>query len=248
MKRYFQILLLGSLITGMGACDKKDTTTPVNDPSFIEGFDKLSDAVARGWVIKNNTRPLGTISWEQGSYYIAQAPTFDSKLGGTNYPYLGGFGGANPSYSGADFVMTTSECGSGAAQCSNWLISPEVMIKNGDVVSFYTRTYDNPAVGADRIEVRVNTVNGTADVGRDPESVGNFNAVILDVNPDYLLEGDGSYPAEWTKYTATVSGLPSTAARKSRVAIRYYVPDGGPLGTNGLGVGIDQFQFISVTR
>ncbi len=247
MKKYIQILFWGSLLTGMAACNKEENVT-VNDPSFGEEFDTLSKAVARGWVIKNNTRPIGTVSWEQGSYYIAMAPTFDSKFGGANYPYLGGFGGATPSYSGSDFVMTTSECGSGNAACSNWLITPEVMIKNGDVIRFYTRTYDNPAIGADRIEVRVNTVNGSANVGSDPESVGNFDAVILDINPDYLLEGDGSYPGDWTQFTATVSGLPSTAARKSRIAFRYYVPDGGPLGANSLGVGIDKFEFISVSR
>ena len=42
----------------MSACEKKDTAAQVDDPSFIEGFDKLSEAVSRGWTIKNNTRPL----------------------------------------------------------------------------------------------------------------------------------------------------------------------------------------------
>jgi hypothetical protein len=28
-----------------------------------------------------------------------------------NYPASGGFGDNNPSYSGSDFIMTTSECG-----------------------------------------------------------------------------------------------------------------------------------------
>jgi hypothetical protein len=34
-------------------------------------------------------------------------------------------------------------------------------------------------------------------------------------------------------------------AKKSRIAFRYYVPNGGPLGANSVGVGIDQFSFIS---
>ena len=93
------------------------------------------------------------------------------------------------------------------------------------------------------MEVRLNEADGTSDVGRDSGSVGHFTKVLLDINPGYLLEGDGSYPGVWTKYTATVTAFP--IAKKSRIAFRYYVPDGGPQGPNGLGVGIDKFKFTS---
>lgn len=236
-------LIFSAIIIGAASCGKKDTVSTVNDPSFGEEFDTLSNAVKNGWVIKNNSKPIGTLSWVQGYYYISVSHDYDSKLGASNSPFIGGFGGATPAYSGADFAMTTADCGHGVANLSNWLISPAVMMKNGDLISFYTRTYDNPAVGADRLEVRINTVNGDTEVGRDSSSVGNFTETILDINPDYLLDGDGSYPGEWTKYTAVVSGLPS--ARKSRVAFRYHVQDGGPQGNNSLGIGIDKFSFIS---
>ena len=36
--------------------------------------------------------------------------------------------------------------------------------------------------------------------------------------------------------------------KKARVAFRYYVPDGGPQGVNGLGVGLDKFEFISSVK
>jgi len=236
-------VLFSAVIIGAVSCGKKDTVSNVNDPSFSEEFDTLSNAVKNGWVIKNNTKPLGTLSWVQGFYYISTSHDYDSKLGASNTPSFGGFGGATPAYSGADFVMATSECGHGVANISNWLISPAVLMKNGDIISFYTRTYDNPAVAADRLEVRINTVNSSADIGTDTSSVGNFTSVILDINPTYTLDGDDAYPGVWTQYTATVSGLPS--ARKSRVAFRYYVPDGGPQGNNSLGIGIDKFSFIS---
>jgi len=225
------------------SCTKENTPVASTDYSFTEGFDTVSKAVARGWVIANNTKPIGTMAWVQGFFYASLYP---GKLGISAYNFVneGGFAGNTPSYAGADFVMTTADCGSGnKATCSNWLISPEVVIKNGDKISFYTRTYENPAAGADRLEVRINVANSSADVGRDSSSKGGFIKVMLDINPNYLLDGNGSYPASWTKFTATVTDMPFP--KKSRIAFRYYVPNGGPQGINSVGVGIDEFQFIS---
>ena len=236
--------LFSVLIIGAMSCGSKDTvasTTP--DPSFTEEFDTLSNAISKGWVISNNTKPIGTISWVQGFYFLSLHHEYDGKLGATNTPYIGGFGGVGASASGSDFVMTTADCGHGKANCSNWLISPAVLMKNGDLISFYTRTVANPAVAADRLQVRVNTVNSSAEVGKDSSSIGNFTELLLDINPNYLLENAGSYPGIWTKHTVAVTGLPS--ARKSRIAFRYYVQDGGPAGTNSVAVGIDKFQFSS---
>jgi len=237
-------LLSAAVIITTVSCEKKSTPASSTDFSFNEEFDTVSRAVSKGWVLANNTKPIGTIGWIQGFFYVSLYHGYDSKTGVINYPSSGGFGANNPSLSGSDFIMTTADCGNGVANISNWLISPEVMMKNGDQVSFYTRTYSDPAVAADRLEVRINTLNSSADVGRDSNSVGGFTKVILDINPDYNLDAaDGGYPGEWTKYTATISGLP--IAKKSRVALRYYVPDGGPLGNNSLGIGIDKFEFNS---
>lgn len=246
MKNKFLLLagIIGMITLSIISCAKKDAAASAkNNFSFTEEFDTVSNALARGWVIKNNTKPLGTIGWTQGFFYVSLYHGYDSKFGPVNYPSAGGFGANNPSYSGADFIMTTSECGFNIANCSNWLISPEITIKDGDEISFYTRTYENPAIGADRLQVRLNETDGSADVGKDSSSVGNFTKVLLDINPGLLLNGAGSYPGTWTKYLATVSGYP--VAKKSRIAFRYYVPEGGPQGPNGLGVGIDKFQFES---
>ncbi len=239
-------VLFAAVVVATISCEKKSAPAASTDYSFTEDFDTVSTALNKGWVISNNTKPIGTIGWVQGFFYVSLYHGYTpGKTGGPmNYPSSGGFGANNPSYSGADFIMTTADCGHGVANISNWLISPAVMMKNGDQISFYTRTYADPAVGADRLEVRVNTLNSSADVGRDSNSVGGFTNVILDINPDYVLDsGDGGYPGEWTRYTATISGLP--IAKKSRVAFRYYVPDGGPQGSNSLGIGIDKFQFYS---
>lgn len=230
------------------SCGKKDTATVADDASFSEEFDTLSNAVQRGWVIANNSRPLGTIPWVQGFYYLSQNHDYDGKAGATNPYYYNGFGGMNPSFSGADFVMATANSAGTSGTISNWLISPEVMVKNGDIISFYTRTVDNPATGADRLQVRVNPVNGSADVGRDATSTGNFSEVLLDINPDYALEGDDSYPGDWQQYTITVTGMPGKTAKLSRIAFRYFVEDGGPAGNNSVAIGIDKFNFISINQ
>ncbi len=237
-------VVFAAVIIFTQSCEKTASPVASTDYSFTEEFDTVSTAVAKGWVLSNNSKPIGTYGWIQGFYYVSLYHGYDTKAGGpVNYPTNGGFGGNNPSQSGSDFIMTTADCGHGTATLSNWLISPAVTMKNGDQISFYTRTYANPAVAADRLEVRLNTLNSSADVGRDSNSVGGFTTVLLDINPDYLTEDEGSYPGEWTKYTATITGLP--IAKKSRVAFRYYVPNGGPLGDNSQGVGIDKFEFSS---
>ncbi len=232
------------IITTISCSKQSSAAASPTDYSFSEEFDTVSTAVAKGWVLANNSKPIGTYGWVQGFFYVSLSHATDSKTGPVNYPTSGGFGANNPSYSGSDFIMATADCGHGTANLSNWLISPATMMKNGDQITFYTRTYADPAVGADRLEVRLNTSNSSADVGRDSSSIGGFTTVLLDINPDYALDSqDGGYPGEWTKYSATVSGLP--IAKKARVAFRYYVPDGGPQGINSVGVGIDKFQFIS---
>ncbi len=233
------------------ACSKDGITNgnvpPKTDYSFTEEFDTVSKAVAKGWMIVNNSRPIGTMAWVQGFYYISMHHGIEpGKLGGSenvNYSSTGGFGGANPSYSGADFIMTTANCGTGKAECSNWLISPETIMKDGDEISFYTRTYQYPAQAADRLQVRINTKGGVTDVGTTASSTGSFDNVLLEINPNLQLDGDEAYPDEWTKYTVKISGLP--APKKARIAFRYYVPDGGPLGKNSTGIGIDKFTFSS---
>ncbi|MEP7110993.1 MAG: choice-of-anchor J domain-containing protein [Ferruginibacter sp.] len=234
MKNRMILLLLffAAMVIITFACKKDPVLVPPVNYSFEEEFDTVSNSILRGWVIANNTKPIGTASWKQGLFY------YENKKGTGD-----GFGALNVAYSGNDFIMTSSDCGFGTANCSNWLISPAMTVKNGDAISFFTRTYENPAAAADRLQVRLNTVNSASDVGIDSNSIGNFDKVLLDINPLLLLTGTNAYPGVWTKYTITISDIP--VAKKTRIGFRYYVPDGGPTGINGLGVGIDKFQFTS---
>lgn len=231
--------------SGLVSCGKTETAAAKkNDPSFKEDFDALSKSVSKGWVIANNSKPIGTAGWVDGFFYLSQNHLFDGKLGPTNPYNFDGFDGTQ-SESSSEFAMATANSGHGRATISNWLISPVVEVKNGDVITFYTRTASNPADGADRLQVRINPVNSSSDVGREATSVGNFTEVLLDINPEYALEGDDSYPGDWTQYDVVVSGLTGSNAKKSRIAFRYFVEDGGPQGSNSVGIGIDKFSFKS---
>lgn len=243
LKLFIAIMMV---IAGMHSCSKQTEADTSVNLSFTEEFDTVSTAISKGWMIKNNTKPLGTVGWMQGYFYVSLYHGLVPKSLGTapfNYPAAGGFGDNNPSFSGADFIMTTSECGFNIANCSNWLISPEITVKDGDVISFYTRTYDNPALAADRLQVRMNDVNNSANVGIDSNSVGDFAKLLLDINPNYLTQGTGSYPGAWQQFSIIIAGVPDP--KKTRIAFRYYVPNGGPQGPNGLGVAIDKFKFES---
>lgn len=247
MKKTSLLFSLGMavVLSGLVSCGKTETAAVKKaDPSFKEDFDAISKAVGKGWVVANNSKPIGTTGWVDGFYYLSQNHLYDGKTGASNPYNFDGIEGY-VSDSGSEFAMATLNCGHGRATISNWLISPVVEIKNGDKITFYTRTAANPADGADRLQVRVNTVNSSADVGRDATSVGNFTEVLLDINPTYLLEGEGSYPGEWTQYEAVVSGMTGSTAKKSRIAFRYFVEDGGPEGSNSIGIGIDKFSFKS---
>jgi hypothetical protein len=145
----------------------------------------------------------------------------------------------------------------GTGEISAWLISPQVPIKNGDKIIFYTRAVDDsnyPVYTKDRMQVRGNFGNGNADVGSTATSTGGFSSVLLDINPTYVYNdpiGSGvntGYPRAWKKYTITISGL-TAAVTNGRFAFRYLGTDagifGGTAGSNyPTVVGIDSLAFI----
>lgn len=214
-------------------CQKEKKVVATPDASFTEEFDTMSVAIQRGWFIKNNSQPQGNLAWGQANFYLSY---YNGKA--DDYIFGGGFAANTTSYSGTNYALATSDCGSGTAEISCWLISPEFMAKNGDKISFFTRTYESPAIAADNLEVRLNAVGSSTNVGQTSSSVGDFTTLALAINPDLTLT---DFPGAWTQFTITIDNMP--VARKTRVAFRYVVPDGGPTGTNGLGVGIDDFMF-----
>lgn len=200
------------------------TATPTPSPTatpppavcdLTEEYDDVGMLGMAGWVMQNNSEPLGTTGWFQ--------PTgrFTSQSGAPN------------SYVAADY-----ENGSGIATISNWLLTPPVTLQNGGEFSFWTRRVAFPPAFPDRLQVRM-SANGTSqNVGSTATSVGDFTTLLFDISPTYTLE---DYPIVWTQFTVTLSGLdgPTTG----RFAFRYFVENGGPNGGNGNYIGIDTVRY-----
>ena len=216
-KRFFILLVSLALFS----CEKEDykiPEPPKPDPSFVEEFDLVQDAIKKGWVMTNNSSPIGATTWFQGVTAVFSAPF--STLDGT-------------SYIAANFNSTAQLGGT----ISNWLISPPVEVKGGDVIEFWTRNPSN--VRADRLQVRLNALNDSFDVGSGATAFGNFSITLLDINADYGV----NYPSKWTKYTVTIPGI--AAPGKRRFAFRYFVENAGLAGLRSNFIGIDRVEFIS---
>ena len=214
-------LLMLFVLLALCSCEKenyKASETPTPGASFVEEFDLVQDAIKKGWIMTNNSSPIGAATWFQGVTAVFSAPF--STLDGT-------------SYIAANFNSTAQLGGT----ISNWLISPSIKVKGGDVIEFWTRNPSN--VRADRLQVRLNAFNDTYDVGNTATTFGNFSIIMLDINADYGI----SYPSEWTKYTVTIPGI--AAPGKRRFAFRYFVENAGLAGLRSNFIGIDRVEFIS---
>jgi hypothetical protein len=233
MNKNYSLFFLGgfalALFTLVNGCEK-DFEEPAAAPqskSLTEEFDTVANLYNKDWVFVNNSNPIGAATWQQGVY----AP---GKLGPDGWP-------AFSYHSSADeYLFAGYQAGGGIATISSWAITPALEMKNGDKFSFYTRTFTGSTF-ADRLQVRINYSDNSADVGRNMTSFGKFTTLLVDINPTLTANG---YPQTWTKYEFTVSGL--AAPVKRRIGFRYFVTNGGPSGANSNAIGIDQFKFESL--
>ncbi len=241
-KKIFLPFLTLSLVASfiiMNSC-KKDAAPAAGakDYSFYQGFDSTEAIQQQGWTSKNNSRPLGTTTWGTGEYHWLYDPKKGISAVGT-YP------GNSTTHSGEDYIICTfnstdAVTAPDVANSSDWLISPAVPLKDGDVISFWTRTKDNPTTAPDMLELRINQVNSGVEVGNNYNTLGDFTKLALTVNPNLTSNG---YPGAWAQYSYTISGSP--IPKMGRFAFRYVVPHGGSTGPNGTGVGIDDVNFNS---
>lgn len=138
-----------------------------------------------------------------------------------------------PAHDGISFLSANFNSATGANNIDNWIFAPVRTLSNGDTFSFYTRVFVNPASWADRLNLMIST-NGSSTAFSD------FTQV-LSVNPNVTSTG---YPAEWTEYSYTVTGL--NAPISGRFAFNYNVPDGGSAGSNSDFIGIDSVSYQAV--
>lgn len=195
-----------------------------------EGFEDIEVLWTEGWVKENLSEALGFTSWFQG-----QSIVFDAQSAPAN------------SYIAADFESAGD--GPGDDTISNWLIGPERMFNNGDLISFWTRTQAMSGF-ADRLEVRLSLSGSSINVGSSATEVGDFTTLLLNINPNYNLgpcgKTDGTcYPdTEWKQFFINVSGLGGPTS--GRFAFRYFVENGGPNGMNSNYIGIDSLVYLPV--
>ena len=209
---------------------------PVADQSFVEEFDTASAALERGWQFVNASDPLGGGVWQDGGSIPPFFNAYSNK-------------GSKAGFIGADYTSTSAA----AATISNWLISPPVIMQNGDKIIFYTRAYqlfdgvsDTTDFG-NSLQVRINPLNDNVNTGQG-FGVGDFTQGILVINPGLVFSSvitpnPDAYPSQWTRFEATIFGLNSPV--KGRFAFRYLVTGGGSNG-NGTGIGIDSVAYKSV--
>lgn len=180
-----------------------------------EGFDDITTLPTQGWALINKSDPIGVTSWFQGN--------------GSVFP---AHAGAETQYIAANYNNTT-----GAGTISNWLIMPTRLLKNGDILTFYTRTVFGGTF-PDRLQVRMSLAGASEYVGVGPLDVGDFDHLLLSVNPDLII---GGYPEEWTQFSIQIQ---LDRPIIGRLAFRYFVTNGGPSGSNSNYIGIDTISYI----
>ena len=182
-----------------------------------------------GWIQTNQSEPIGPSVWYSPSVAL---PAFAT----------GGNTGGNTSFITADLNSTT-----GAGTISNWLITPSINVKNGDIVKFYAKKGGTGTgdIFADNLQLRMSTNgDGSAIPSSGATDLGDFTTLALEINPTLNAT---SFPFTWTLYSYTVSGIQGTSLIPCKFALRYYVTDGGSAGTASDIIGIDDFKVESTT-
>lgn len=191
--------------------------------AYVQNFDVV---VPAGWVVANNNSPGGTIpNWYQGVDPFLPPPV-GSPL---SFP---AFNGPPTSYAAATYLATGS-----TGQIDTWLMSPELVLTNGDTFSFYARQqgYDGPGNVngyANALQARLSTSGGSTNIGGAYGQVGVFTDLKVDINPNFNLTG---MPDVWTQYNFSYTGPATTG----RVAFRFYTPD---VTLYGSYMGVDAFS------
>ena len=170
-------------------------------PLLSEGFDNIATLPASGWVLQNNSSPPGATAWFQGNPALFPAPS----------------GPAN-SYIAANFNNAAF-----GGTVSNWLITPELALNNGEAMNFSLRLLGEGFL--ERVEVYLSTSGVSTDVGFDAASTGVFTL---------LAAFDSTVDTGWVGHSVLVDGLAAPAS--GRFAFRYVVDD---TAVNGDYIGID---------
>lgn len=248
---------------------------PIEDQSYTESFDNFQEAYGKGWRGINRSTPVGRKLYDVAENPIITSPnyvaiyypewnqaqfTLDS-LQFSFFAYPARYwesayssqrasnGYVATSLASAEFLNLTGP--SVNYNVNNWLVSPEVVLQNGDKISFYTYCR-----GVARLQLWLNPTN-SIEVGSDLGTTGDFSINLLDINPNYYDVATNpvrAFPQYWTRFEATVTGL--SAPTRGRYAFRYIIQDGVPSGATSFDelyneihesvIGIDEVNYTSV--
>lgn len=190
-----------------------------------EHFESVSTLAQRGWLLRNNSNPIGPTGWFQGN-----PDNFSAFLGDPD-----SYVSADADNASGDFPVL-----------SNWLITPSIEFGpnqfGAHFFGFYARGLPG---GVNRIVVRLCVEGpGTSCGVPGPESgdLGGFQTVLADINPEQTEQG---FPLDWTGYDlAPADGLPVIG--RGRIAFHYYAfwQPTTPLGSV---IGIDEVAMAGAT-
>jgi hypothetical protein len=178
-----------------------------------------------GWVMSNQSSPLGDSNWFQGNPSLVQAQD-----GETN------------SFIAANY-RNTADAEDGESTICNYLIMPS--LGNLASVSFYTRSRiaaNNFNIYPDRLYM-VYSPTGNINTGNCTDGFGDFTETLLVINPDLSQERTSpeGYPLDaYEQFSSEING-------NGRVAFVYYVEDAGFLGVNSNYIAIDSVEWTLST-
>ena len=228
---------LGLAVVLFQSCkDDSNLTVPAPpaDASFNESFDNFGEAISKGWVNINKSSPVGATLYD-----VAEVPDFGSPnyvcvyypkweqaqltLDSTQFPnapypkryWKDAFFSQRGSNGYAATSAANTVVWSVRHNINSWLISPELTIKNGDKISFYT--YSS---GKASLQLFINP-SGTTNVGDGTvTNAGDFNLSLVDI-PNTVADPHAVYPNEWTKFEGEVKGLQKPV--QGRFGFRYFL-------------------------
>jgi hypothetical protein len=192
--------------------------------TYTEEFDDFSTLTAKGWTIGEYSQAdtLGTTGWTGGDFGAV----------GKGDTVWYGFAAFSYKYNNMEYAYSYEPAFDSTLSISSWMLSPVLVVKDGDSISFYTRG-DTTGMYTNRMQVLMDTL-GSSYIGHDLNSVGDYTSMLFDIN---TTQAPGGYPKTWTRYEYTFSGF--SGSKNIRIGFRHYVIN----PTNARGIGIDQFKF-----